>query len=165
MFCEKFNICESAGTYIFSEPVTADDIIEIAQLVAQSRLTVKEHFTSPDLVGNYFVAAMRQLERETFVCLFLDSQHRKISFETLFYGTIDGASVYPREVVKRALQVNAAAVIFGHNHPSGVSEPSQADRRITERLQGALELIDVRVLDHVVVGDTGYTSFAQRGML
>ena len=162
---EKFDISESAGNYSFSRPVTADDLIEIAQLIAQSRLREKEHCTSPELVGDYFTAAMRSLEQEVFVCLFLDNQHCKIAFETLFYGTIDGASVYPREVVKRALQLNAAAVIIGHNHPSGVSEPSQADRRITERLQQALELIDVRVLDHLVVGNTGYTSFAQRGIL
>ena len=162
---EKFDVSESAGNYSFAQPVTADDLIEIAQLVAQSRLRKKEHFTSPDLVGDYFTAAMRSLEQEVFVCLFLDNQHCKIAFETLFYGTIDGTTIHPREVVKRALHLNAAAVIFGHNHPSGVTEPSQADRRITERLKQALELIDVTVLDHLVVGNTGFTSFARRGIL
>ena len=169
---EPFKLFESRRFKRFAEPsivlpasLTADDLIEIAQLLAQSRLREKEHFTSPELVGDYFTAAMRSLEQEVFVCLFLDNQHCKIAFETLFYGTIDGATVHPREVVKRALQLNAAAVIIGHNHPSGVSEPSQADRRITERLKQALELIDVRVLDHFVVGNAGYTSFTQRGIL
>ena len=97
--------------------------------------------------------------------LFLDSRHRVLAFEELFRGTIDGASVHPREVVRRALQHNAAAVIFSHNHPSGVAEPSQADQRITLRLREALGLVDVRVLDHLIVGDGDCCSLAQRGLL
>ena len=93
--------------------------------------------------------------------MFLDRQHRLISYEEMFFGTIDGASVHPREIARRSLEVNAAAVIFAHNHPSGVAEPSQADQRITERLKSALALLDVRVLDHLVVGDTEVTSFAE----
>ena len=100
-----------------------------------------------------------------FACLFLDTRHRIITYEELFRGTIDGASVHPREVVRRALQHNAAAVIFAHNHPSGVAEPSQADQRLTRRLSEALGLIDVRVLDHLVIGDHAAVSFAQRGMI
>lgn len=103
-------------------------------------------------------------EREVFAVMLLDNQHRLIEFKELFQGTIDAASVYPREVVKTALKANAAAVIFAHNHPSGDPEPSQADRRITTRLQDALALIDVRVLDHIVVGEQ-CTSFAERGWL
>jgi len=102
---------------------------------------------------------------EVFAVLFLDNRHRVLAFEELFRGTIDGASVHPREVVRRALHYNAAALILAHNHPSGVSEPSSADRRITERLQAALALIDVRVLDHIVVGHGEFTSFAERGLL
>jgi DNA repair protein RadC len=97
--------------------------------------------------------------------MYLDNQHRLISYEELFFGTIDGASVHPREVVKRVLKHNAAAVIFAHNHPSGVAEPSQADRRITDRLKSALLLVDVRVLDHMIVGDQEVLSFAERGLL
>jgi DNA repair protein RadC len=121
--------------------------------------------TSPDLVRSYLSAQLRHQPREVFAVLFLDNQNRLITYEELFFGTIDGASVYPREVVRRALAHNSAAVILSHNHPSGVAEPSQADCRITQRLQAALELIDVRVLDHMVVGDSEVISFAERGLL
>ena len=104
-------------------------------------------------------------EQEIFGALFLDNKHRLIAFERLFAGTVNEASVYPREVVKRALKLNAAAVIFTHNHPSGVPEPSSDDERITDRLQTALSLIDVRVLDHIVVGGLSHVSFAERGLL
>jgi DNA repair protein RadC len=100
-----------------------------------------------------------------FAVLFLDTHHRAISYEELFHGTIDGASVHPREVVNAALRHNAAAVILSHNHPSGVAEPSEADRRITQRLKDALALVDVRVLDHFVVATEGSVSFAERGLL
>jgi DNA repair protein RadC len=100
-----------------------------------------------------------------FACLFLDNRHRLIEYEELFRGTIDGASVHPREVVRRALRANAAAVIFAHNHPSGVAEPSQSDLRITQRLKDALSLVEVRVLDHVIIGDGQGTSLAERGLI
>ena len=112
----------------------------------------------------YLQAQLQACQQEVFAVLFLDNRHRVISFERLFYGTIDGASVHPREVVKRALAKNAAAVIFAHNHPSGVAEPSQADQAITRRLKEALALVDIRVLDHFVVGDE-VVSFAERGLL
>jgi DNA repair protein RadC len=108
---------------------------------------------------------MRHLEHERFCCLFLDNRHRVLRFEELFRGTIDGTSVYPREVVKEALRVNAAAVILAHNHPSGVAEPSQADERITHRLKAALALVDIRLLDHLVVGDGRIVSLASRGLV
>ena len=104
-------------------------------------------------------------EREQFLALFLDNRHRVIASEVLSEGTIDGASVYSREVVKAALRHNAAAAIFAHNHPSGIPEPSQADQRLTQRLVKALELVDIRVLDHIVVGGTDTVSFAERGLL
>jgi DNA repair protein RadC len=100
-----------------------------------------------------------------FGVLFLDSQHRLIEYKEMFNGTIDGAAVYPREVVKEALRLNAAAVVFGHNHPSGIPEPSQADRKITDRLIEALKLVDIRVLDHLVIGNQSTISFASRGYL
>ena len=97
--------------------------------------------------------------------MFLDNRHRVMAFEDLFFGTINGASVHPRVVVQRALEINAAAVIFTHNHPSGISEPSEADRQLTSRLKKALELVDIRVLDHIVVGSDETTSFSERGWL
>jgi DNA repair protein RadC len=108
---------------------------------------------------------MRHQNREVFACLFLDNKHRVICFEELFWGTINASAVYPREVIARALQHNAAAVILAHNHPSGVAEPSQADHQITVKLKQLLEGIEVRVLDHMVIGDTEVISFAERGLL
>ncbi len=105
------------------------------------------------------------LARAEFLVLFLDSQHQLIEAETLFQGTLDGAAVYPREVAKRALELNAAALIASHNHPSGIAQPSAADRRITERLQAALALLDIRFLDHIVVTDVDAFSFAEDGLL
>ena len=105
------------------------------------------------------------MEHEQFCALFLDSQHRLIEFAELFRGTLDSASVYPREVAKEALHHNAAAVIFAHNHPSGIAEPSMADRKITKRLQEALGLFEIRVLDHIVVGSPGMVSFAEEGLI
>src|SRR5690606_16646651 len=118
-----------------------------------------------DLTRDYLRARLGGYQSEVFACLYLDNQHRVLAMEELFQGTIDGAAVYPREVVKRCLHNNAAAVIFAHNHPSGVAEPSQADVSITNRLRTALNTIDVRVLDHVVVGRSEVVSFAERGLL
>ncbi len=120
--------------------------------------------SSPERVRKYVFIRFRRYENEVFACLFLDNQHRLIASEELFRGTIDGASVHPREVVKRVLYHNAAAVILVHNHPSGSSEPSHADRHITEELKNALALIDVRILDHFVVGDK-VTSFVESNLI
>lgn len=140
-------------------------VLEMGRRHLSASLETGDSLTSPDLVRRYLVAQLRHLNHEVFAVLFLDNQHRLRAFEELFQGTIDGASVYPREVVKRALTHNAAAVILAHNHPSGVAEPSQADRRITTRLREALDLVAVRVLDHMVVGDGEVVSFAERGWL
>ncbi|MDC7828974.1 MULTISPECIES: DNA repair protein RadC [Pseudomonas] len=118
---------------------------------------------SPQQVRDYLKARLRHEPHEIFGCLFLDTRHRVLAFEALFHGTIDGASVYPRQVVKRALAHNAAAVILTHNHPSGIAEPSQADRLLTTRLKDALTLVDVRVLDHFIVGDGEPLSMAEKG--
>jgi DNA repair protein RadC len=139
-------------------------VLEMSRRHLHETLQRGDALTSPEDTRRYLMARLRDRHQEVFACLFLDNRHRVIVFEELFYGTIDGASVHPREVVRRAMTHNAAAVILAHNHPSGVSEPSQADRRITQRLQEALSLIDVRVLDHVVVGDV-CVSFAERGLL
>jgi DNA repair protein RadC len=120
---------------------------------------------NPDETRAYLHSRLSGYPNEVFACLFLDNRHRVIEYAELFQGTIDGASVHPREVVRQALRHNAAAVIFAHNHPSGVAEPSQADERITRRLQQALELVDVRVLDHFIVGAGEMTSLAERGIL
>lgn len=113
----------------------------------------------------YILARLKPLQREVFACVFLDTRHRVMACEVIFYGTIDSATVHPREVVKRVLELNAAAVIFAHNHPSGIAEPSQADQALTRRLRDALMLIDVRVLDHIVAADGETVSFADRGLL
>jgi DNA repair protein RadC len=140
-------------------------VLEMARRHLAASLKAGDVLSSPAQVRQYLSAQLRHQPREVFAVLFLDNQHRLIAYDELFFGTIDGASVYPREVVKKALARNAAAVILAHNHPSGVAEPSQADKRITERLQAALELVDVRVLDHMVVGDGEVVSFAERGFI
>ncbi len=124
-----------------------------------------EALADPATTRRYLTARLRDLPHEVFACLFLDNRHRVLAFETLFTGTINGASVHPREVVRRVLVHNAAALILAHNHPSGVAEPSQADRQLTQRLGDAMALIDVRILDHFVIGDGEAVSFAERGWL
>ena len=121
--------------------------------------------TSPAHTRRYIEARLRGYRNEVFACLFLDQRHRVIAFETLFTGTLDGASVHPRVVVRRALGHNAGALVCTHNHPSGVAEPSRADRAITKRLAEALALVDIRLIDHFVVGDGETVSFAERGLL
>ncbi len=140
-------------------------VLEMARRHLSASMQAGDLLTSPQLVRDYLRAQLRHRQREVFAVLFLDNQNRLIAYEEMFQGTIDGASVYPREVVKQALARNAAAVIFAHNHPSGVAEPSQADRRITQRLQDALALVEVRVLDHLVVGEGEPVSFAERGWI
>lgn len=139
--------------------------LELSLRYVESRLRRGEAIADPDITRRYLKSRLQGYAREVFSVMYLDNQHRLIEYEELFYGTIDGASVHPREVVKRVLAHNAAAVIFAHNHPSGIAEPSQADRRITDRLKSALLLIDVRVLDHMIVGDGEVLSFAERGLL
>jgi len=123
-----------------------------------------EAFNSPEAVRAYLVLKLAREESEQFVVMFLDAQHRLIEAETMFHGTLTQASVYPREVVKRALHHNAAAAILAHNHPSGVAEPSQSDRLLTDTLKQALSLVDVRILDHFIVAGRDTLSFAERGM-
>lgn len=140
-------------------------VLEMARRHLAEGLRRDSALENPRAVRDYLKAQLRHEPHEVFGCLFLDTRHRVLAFEVLFRGTIDGASVYPRQVVKRALAHNAAALILTHNHPSGISEPSQADRDLTHRLKDALALVDVRVLDHFVVGDGEPLSLAEYGWL
>jgi len=140
-------------------------VLEMGRRHLQATLDRGSALESPEAVRNYLRTQLRHRQREVFACLLLDNRHRVISYEELFFGTIDAASVYPREVVKKALEQNAAALILAHNHPSGVAEPSRADRQITDRLVKALQTVDIRVLDHMVIGDAEVISFAERGWI
>ena len=139
--------------------------LEIARRQALESMRTTSVLSSPQQTRRFLQHHLGAHQREIFSCLFLDSQHRLIQCDDLFMGTLDGAAVYPREVVSRALQYSSAAVIFAHNHPSGVAEPSAADKRITQRLQAALELLDIRVLDHIIIGRGHEYSFAEAGLL
>jgi DNA repair protein RadC len=140
-------------------------VMEIAKRSLVGRLRERPVFDHPEAVKQFAAARLRHLDHEAFAVLFLDAQHRLIEMQTLFRGTLTQTAVYPREVVKHALAAQAAAVILAHNHPSGVAEPSRADETLTDTLKRALALVDVRVLDHLVVGHDSVLSFAERGLL
>lgn len=158
LFCSHKGLGEAKFTQLQA-------VMEMAKRHLAEGLTRDQNFCSSEAVKQYLHAQLRDSPHEVFVALLLDSQHRLIRYQPLATGTIDGATVHPREVVKTLLQYNAAAVIFAHNHPSGVAEPSQADRAITATLCQALSIMDIRVLDHLVVGDADVISFAERGWL
>ncbi|PAS28599.1 RadC family protein [Vibrio cholerae] len=165
LFCaSKEQFCRHKGLGE-AKFVQLQAVLEMTQRYLAETLKRGDALTSPQQTKLYLSSVLRDRQREAFYILFLDNQHRVIRDEILFEGTIDAASVYPREVVKRALHHNAAAVILAHNHPSGVAEPSQSDRRITDRLRDALGLVEIRVLDHFVVGDGEVVSFAERGWI
>lgn len=136
---------------------------EMAARYTAAQLERGEALTDPQAAGRYFAQRLRHCDHEVFAALYLDTRHRALGFEELFHGTVDGAEVHPRQIVKRALEHNAAAVIVGHNHPSGSSEPSAADRAVTARIKQALAIVDVRLLDHFVIGDGAPVSLAARG--
>jgi len=140
-------------------------VLEMGRRHLAERLRHKSALENPQAVREYLKSMLRHEQHEVFGCLFLDSRHQVLAFEVLFRGSIDSTSVHPREVVKRALAQNAAALILCHNHPSGNTDPSQADRQLTKRLQKALELIDVRVLDHFIIGDGDPLSMAEYGWM
>ena len=139
--------------------------IELARRSLKDDMRSADALTSPGAVRDYLRLAIAGREHEVFVCLWLDAQHRVISFDELFRGTLTQTSVYPREIVKAGLRANAAAVIFAHNHPSGVAQPSQADELLTRNLKEALSLVDIKVLDHFIVAGHQTLSFAERGLL
>jgi DNA repair protein RadC len=161
---ERARFCHAAGLGD-AKYAQLQAVLEMARRHLSERLRRGDALRSPDDTRRYLQARLADYPFEVFAALFLDNRHRVIACEELFRGTIDGASVHPREVVRRALAHNAAALILAHNHPSGVSEPSQADHQITLRLRDALALVDVRVLDHLVVGAGECTSLAERGLL
>ncbi len=140
-------------------------VVEMARRALQEEMQSGDALNSPRAVREYLQLLLRTRPQEVFVAIFLDAQHRVIASEELFQGTLTQTSVYPREVVKRALHHNAAALIFAHNHPSGVAEPSQSDHLLTDALKNSLQLVDVRVLDHFIVAGAGCLSFAEKGML
>lgn len=140
-------------------------ITRAIQMIKETSAAKGDAFTNPKMVKEFCVLKLAKEEREHFLVMFMDNRHQLISDEIMFSGTIDGASVYAREVIKRALQLNAAALIFAHNHPSGTPEPSAADQRLTQQLVKCCDLMDIRVLDHIVVGGTETVSFAERGLL
>jgi DNA repair protein RadC len=148
-----------------SRPATAEEIISAARDHMSRRVRRGTSLSSPKATRDYLSLKLGTLEREVFAVIFLDKRHRLISYQEMFQGTIDGASVHPREVVKEALKQNAAAVILAHPHPSGVAEPSQADEFITQRLKDALSLVDIRVLDHIIVAGGETVSLAERGLI
>lgn len=156
-----FEIREPNGLY---RSATEDEIIETALSIINSRFVKGTAITDPKQTHEFLKLELAHEEHEIFAVIWLDNRHRVIAFEALFRGTIDAASVYPREVVKSALEHNAAACILCHNHPSGLAEPSQADKQITEKVKAALKLVDVRALDHVLVAEETY-SFAEHGMI
>ena len=164
-------LCDDPGDALRETRAPPEDLLRIQALLEvharwmEARLRRGGLIESPRDTRRYAEARLRGFRAEVFAAVFLDARHRVIAFEPLFRGTVDGASVHPREVVRRALVHNAAAVILAHNHPSGVAEPSCADRTVTVRLEQALATVDVRVLDHLVVGDGETVSFAERGWL
>ncbi|MDF1583564.1 MAG: DNA repair protein RadC [Methyloprofundus sp.] len=160
--CDNFTRAKGLGTAKYAQ---LQAVLEMARRHTFEELDRGDVLTSPEATRAYLSQQLRHYQHEVFACLFLDNQHHILEFEELFRGTIDSASVYPREVIKKALAHNAAAVIFAHNHPSGIAEPSQADKLITDKLKQALALIDIRVLDHFIIGDGVPYSFAENGLL
>lgn len=158
----RLRSCRGLGTATAALLLAA---LELGRRYLLADLRRGDALANPDGTRRYLQARLRGYPHEVFACLYLDNRHRVIEYEALFRGTVDGATVHPREVVKAALGHNAAAVILAHNHPSGVAEPSQADIHLTRRLREALGLVDIRVLDHVIVGDGEAVSFAERGLI
>lgn len=160
---------ESAAPYgnkVPQQSIIIDALNLLAeQLQSEDLYPTINAFTDPDITCSYLTLTLASEKREHFHALFLNNQHKLILDSRMFSGTIDGASVYPREVVKLALEVNAAAVIFAHNHPSGICEPSEADKKITARLKQGLDLFDIRVLDHIIVGHMQTYSFSEHGLI
>jgi DNA repair protein RadC len=161
---DEQDFCESPGLGP-AKYVQLQAVLELGRRYLETTLQRGDALQSVADTRRYLTAKLRHEPHEVFACLFLDNRHRVLAFEELFHGTIDGASVHPRQIVKRALYHNAAALILAHNHPSGVAEPSRADEQITLCLKEALALVDVRVLDHFIIGDGEVISFAERGLI
>lgn len=156
---------EHTETEKLPENISEEDVLYWAEKIVTKRFTRSNYLTSPDATREFLQIILAKEHRELFIVIFLDNQNGVLGYEILFQGTIDGAAIYPREIVKAVLENNSASVILAHNHPSGTATPSEADKRITSRVVNALETIDVRVLDHLVVGGIDVISFAERGLL
>ncbi|MGY2492607.1 RadC family protein [Cupriavidus sp. CP313] len=161
-FDSSLLVRDTHGRYL---PASMDQILEAARQIIDQKMRRGMAFSSPAMVKEFLAAKLAGLEHEIFAVLFLDSRHRLIQYVEMFRGTIDSAAVHPREIVKETLRCNAAAVIFAHNHPSGEPKPSTADKLLTQRLKDALALVDVRTLDHIILGGDTTTSFAEQGLL
>lgn len=159
---EEFSALKGLGVAKYTQ---LQAVLELSRRYLKEECLRETVFQNPTAVRNYLSAQLRGLGHEVFMVLYLDNQNRLIKDEVLFHGTINAASVYPREVVKAALKYHSAAVIFAHNHPSGVAEPSEADKLITKKLQQGLALVDINVLDHLIVAGSHCISFAERGLI
>ena len=160
-----FKLMDQPGVYTVETPLTDEDILEKASDILLEKINNSDVISNPKDTRTFLKFKLSTLEYEVFAVIFLNNRHQIITYKELFRGTIDGASVYPREVVKEALAVNATSIIIAHNHPSGVAEPSQADERITLRLKEALGFMDIRLLDHLIIGFDETVSLAERGVI
>jgi DNA repair protein RadC len=165
LLCAGIAACRNASGLGFAGYCRLQACLELARRHYEEALRFGPALQSPTATREFLIARLRDTPHELFCCLHLDNRHRLLAFEVLFRGTIDGASVHPREVVKQALAHNAAAMILAHNHPSGVPEPSRADELITRRLREALQLVDIPVLDHLIVAGNACVSLAERGLI
>lgn len=157
-FCKK----EGLGTAKYTQ---LKAVVELSYRYLKVKMTKENYLTSPTLTHHYLANRLMDKDREIFMVIFLDNQNHVINCEEMFVGTYNCVEVHPREVARKALQYNAAALILAHNHPSGLAEPSQADRALTKKIEQVCELIDVRVIDHLVIGKGEYVSFAERGWI
>ena len=157
-FCETPGLGPVKFTYMQAT-------LELGRRFLGQKMDRQDVMTNPDAVNEFLSSHLRDRSQEIFAVLFLDNRHQVIKYEEMFYGTLGSASVHPREIVKRVLHYNAAAIIIAHNHPSGIAEPSQSDADITVKIQKALQLIDVRLLDHIIVGDGEFVSLSNRGII
>ncbi|MCL2893564.1 RadC family protein [Brenneria tiliae] len=164
MSADRDAFCQTKGVGI-SKYAQLKAVAELSRRLFSSRLAKENAMLSPEITGQYLQLLLSRQEREVFLVMFLDNQHRVIRHQEMFAGTIDCVEVHPREIVREALKSNAAALILAHNHPSGKAEPSQADRAITEQIIKACLLLEIRVLDHLVIGHGEYVSFAERGWI
>ncbi len=164
LHAERQRFCQSHGLGQ-AKYALLQATLEMGRRHLQETLQKGDALSSPQAALNFLASKLRDCKHEVFACLFLDNRHRVINFREISHGTINGATIHPRTVLKQALSENAAAVILSHNHPSGISEPSQADRHLTKRLNEALALIDVKVLDHIIIGDGEHYSFSEHGLL
>ncbi len=161
----NYTLSDETGLYNFSAPTPPQEIVNLAISILDKDMRHSDVMSSPDITKDYLKLRLKEYEHEVFACLFLDNRHRVLAFDEMFRGTINGTAVYPREIVKAALRHNAAAVVLAHNHPSGIADPSSADEVITARIKDALELMDVRTLDHIVIAGNDSVSFSERGLL